>query len=140
VKTTLLRRFLRNKRALTPVLSELLLTVVAVAAMSVAATATFVITTNMKESMSERLTVEDVFFNSGVSVDVYLNNVGKVDINVASVYINHTSQFFNSPFKLEIGEHGWLSIVFSERQSDAIYYIDIVTDRGTHVAGYYKAT
>lgn len=46
------RRFLSDKRAITPVLSSLLLTVVVVAAMSIAISAGYVITTNMKETMS----------------------------------------------------------------------------------------
>ena len=60
----LIKRFLCDKRAITPVLSSLLLTVVAVAAMAIATSATYVITTNLRENMSERVIVEDVWFNS----------------------------------------------------------------------------
>jgi len=73
-----LRRFFRAKRAITPVLSNLLLTVVAVAAMSIATTATYVITTNLRENMSERVVIEDLWFNSTGNINVYLRNVGKV--------------------------------------------------------------
>jgi len=136
---TMIRRFLRDKRAITPVLSSLLLTVVAVAAMAIATSATYVITTNLRENMSERVIVEDVWFNNATrTVDVYLHNVGKVAIRVSAVYINHTSQPFNSPFRLELNEHGWLSITYNWNSGD-LYYIDIVTNRGTHVASYYKA-
>jgi len=135
----LIKRFLRDKRAITPVLSHLLLTVVAVAAMSIATSATFVITTNLRETMSERVTVEDVWFNSATgTVDVYVSNVGKAAIQVAAVYVNRVGRPFNSPFRLEIKEHGWLSIVCSWTSGDT-YYIDIVTIRGTHIANYYKA-
>jgi len=58
--TRKLKRFFWDKRAITPVLSNLLLTVVAVAAMSIATTATYVITTNLKETMSERIIIEDL--------------------------------------------------------------------------------
>ena len=135
----MIRRFLRDKRAITPVLSSLLLTVVAVAAMAIATSATYVITTNLRENMSERVIVEDVWFNSATrTVDVYMHNIGKVAIRVSGVYINHTSQPFNSPFRLELNEHDWLSIVYSWNSGD-LYYIDVVTNRGTHVASYYKA-
>ena len=135
----LFKQFLRDKRAITPVLSHLLLTVVAVAVMSIATSATFVITTNLKETMSERVMVEDVWFNSATgTVDVYVRNVGKVDIQVYAVYVNRIVQPFHSPFRLEMKEHGWLSITYSWNSGD-VYYIDIVTSRGTHVAGYYKA-
>ncbi len=130
---------LRDKRAITPVLSSLLLTVVVVAAMSIATSATYVITTNLKETMSERVLTEDVFFNSAThTIDVYLNNVGKVNIHVLNVYINHTSQTFIAPFNLEIKESGWLSIV-CDWTSGNLYYVDIVTNRGTHIASYSRA-
>jgi len=135
----LIKQFLRDKRAITPVLSHLLLTVIAVAAMSIATSATLVITTNLRETMSERVTVEDVWFNSATGiVDVYVHNVGKAAIQVAAVYINRVGQPFNSPFRLELNEHGWLSITYSWNSGDT-YYIDIVTTRGTHIASYYKA-
>jgi Flp pilus assembly pilin Flp len=135
----LFKRFLRDKRAITPVLSHLLLTVIAVAAMSIATSATLVITTNLRETMSERVTVEDVWFNSATgTVNVYVRNVGKAAIQVAAVYVNRVGQPFNSPFRLELNEHGWLSITYSWNSGD-VYYIDIVTIRGTHIASYYKA-
>jgi len=135
----LIKRFMRDKRAITPVLSHLLLTVVAVAAMSIATSATFVITTNLRENMSERVIVEDVWFNSATgTVNIYVHNVGKVTIQVSAVYVNHVGQPFNSPFRLGLNEHGWLSIVYSWNSGD-VYYIDVVTSRGLHVASYYKA-
>jgi len=135
----LIKKFLRDKRAITPVLSHLLLTVVAVAAMSIATSATLVITTNLRETMSERVTVEDVWFNSATgTVNVYVRNVGKAAIQVAAVYVNRVGRPFNSPFRLELNEHGWLSFAYSWNSGDT-YYIDIVTTRGTHVASYYKA-
>jgi hypothetical protein len=137
--TTQLRQFLHDTHAITPVLSNLLLTVVAVAAMALATTATYVITTNLRENMSERIIIEDLWFNNSTnSVKVYLRNVGKVAVHVSAVYINHTSQIFNSPFNLEMSAHGWLNIPYSW-VSSGLYYVDIVTSRGFHVGGYYKA-
>ena len=132
--------FIHDKRAITPVLSNLLLTVVAVAAMAIATTATYVITTNIRENMSERVVVEDVWFNNATaSIDVYVRNVGKVAIYVSAVYVNHTSQPVNKPFRLEIGAHSWLNISQSWIPA-SLYYIDIVTTRGTHVGAYYEAS
>lgn len=134
-----LRRFLPDKRAITPVLSNLLLTVVAVAAMSIATTATYVITTNLRENMSERIVIEDLWFDPSTGgISVYLRNVGEVAIHVSSVYVNHTHQPFTSPFSLETDGHDWLNISYSW-VSDSLYYVDVVTTRGTHVGGYYKA-
>jgi len=134
----LIKRFMRDKRAITPVLSSLLLTVVAVAAMAIATSATYVITTNLKDNMSERVIVEDVWFDDAM-VKVYVHNIGKVAIRVSGVYINHTrTSQQNPPFRLELNKHGWLNIEY-DWSSGELYYIDIVTNRGTHVASYYKA-
>ena len=134
-----LRRFLHDKRAITPVLSNLLLMVVAVAAMAFATTATYVITTNLRENMSERIIAEDVWFNNSTnSINVYLRNIGKVAVQVSAVYVNNTPQSFNSPFNLEMGAHSWLNISYSW-VSESLHHVDVVTNRGTHVGGYYKA-
>jgi hypothetical protein len=137
----LTRKFkdLSDKRALTPVLSTLLLTVVAVAGMALATTATYVVTTNLRQNISERFIVEDLWFNnSTVEINVYLYNVGKVAIHISAVYVNRTSQPFTKPFNLEIGEHKWLNV--SENWTAGnLYFVNIVTTRGTHVESYYKA-
>lgn len=134
------RGFFADKRAITPVLSNLLLTVVAVAAMAIATTATYVITTNLRETMGERVMVEDVWFNNSTgSIHIYMRNIGKVAVEVSGVYINHTQQSFDQPFRLKLGEHKWLNVSGSTWTSGSLYYIDVVTKRGTHIAGYYKA-
>jgi Flp pilus assembly pilin Flp len=134
-----LRRFMRNKRALTPVLSSLLLTVIAVAGMAIATSATYVITTNLRETMSERVAAEDVWFNPAThTIGVYLRNVGKVNIHISNVYVNHTSQTFNTPFNLEINDEDWLTISYAWSPGN-LYYVDIVTNRGTHIASYNRA-
>jgi hypothetical protein len=138
MKSTL-KRFLNNKRAITPVLSELLLTIIAVSAMSIATTATYVITNNMRENMSERIVVEDVWFNTATqTIDVHLSNVGKVGTTIGGIYVNHESQPFDTSFYLSLEEHQWLNVSYNWNAGE-LYYIDIVTSRGTHIASYYKA-
>ena len=135
-----LKRFILNKRAITPILSELLLMVIAVAAMSIAISATYVITDNLRNNMSERVVVEDVWFNSATNtVDVYLFNVGKVDATISNIYFNHTIQQLNTPFQLQMDQHNWLKVSYSWQPGDLLY-IDIVTTRGLHIADYYTAS
>ena len=138
--TKKLKRLFLDKRAITPVLSNILLMVIAVAAMAIATTATYVITTNLKETMSERIITEDLWFNNSThDINVYLRNIGKVAVQVSSTYVNHTKQSFDpTPFIMEIGKHGWLKVLYNWTSGD-LYYMDIVTTRGTHVAAYYKA-
>jgi hypothetical protein len=133
------RRFLYDKRAITPVLSNLLLMVVAVAAMTIATAATYVITTNLRDTMGERLIAEDLWFNPSGCISIHILNVGKTSIQISAAYVNHTKySFAPTPFTLEIGEHGWLNVSCSWAHGN-VYYVDIVTKRGYHVADYYKA-
>jgi len=135
-----LLKFFMDKQAITPVLSNLLLMVVAVAAMSIAAATTYVITTNLRETMGERLIIEDVWFNnvSGTSqISIYIRNVGKVPIRISTVYINHT-RYPSPTIELGLGDHGWLNITYAWA-SNGLYHLDVVTMRGTHAGGYYKA-
>jgi hypothetical protein len=132
----MLRRLSRNKLGVTPVLSNVLLTVVAVAAMSLAASATYVITNNMHQIMGERVIAEDVWFTPD-HISIYLRNTGKVDVEVSTVYVNFTSISF-TPFTLEVGEHGWLNVTYYWN-ADTLYHINVVTSRGTKIVDYYKA-
>jgi len=142
VNTRRLSRLFMDKRAITPVLSNLLLMVVAVAAMSIAAATAYVITTNLREAMGERLIIEDVWFNNATGagtrqISIYLRNVGKVPIRISTVYINHT-RYPTPTLELGLADHGWLNITYAWA-SNSLYHLDVVTTRGTLVGGYYKA-
>ena len=127
---------MRNRRGVTPVLSNLLLTVLAVAAMSIAVSATYVITENLHDNMGERLIIEDVYFTSG-QVSMYLRNVGKVSVKIAAAYVDRTSQSFTS-LELEQDQHGWLNVTYSW-SADSVYEIKVVTGRGTKVVDFYTS-
>jgi len=130
------RRVLWDRRGITPVLSNILLMAIAVAGMSIAITATYVITTNLRETMGERFIIEDVWFKDG-EIAMYLRNTGKMPIKVAAVYVNHTAQSFTS-LQLDVDSHGWLSVAYSWI-SDSSYQIRVVTSRGTQIVDYYRS-
>lgn len=132
-----MKRMLRDKKGITPVLSSVLLMVIAVAGMSIAVTATYIITNNLREIMGERFIVEDLWFKTGSTIAVYLRNVGKMAMQMSAVYVNYTSQSF-TPLQLEASQHSWLNITYSWSAS-SVYYINIVTQRGNQVADYYGA-
>jgi hypothetical protein len=111
--------------------------VIAVAAMSIAITATYVITGNLHDTMGERFIVEDAWFTTG-KISFYIRNVGKVSIRIDAVYINHTPQSF-TPLRLEVDGHGWLNVTYSWN-SGSVYHVNIVTSRGTKVVDYYKSS
>ncbi|MEM1565797.1 MAG: hypothetical protein QW510_01740 [Candidatus Bathyarchaeia archaeon] len=134
-------RLLKDKRAISPVLSNLLLMVVAVAAMSIAAATTYVVTANLREVMGERFIVEDVWFNNETGVNqisVYIRNTGKVSITISAVYINNTPTYSFARLDLGLGSHGWLNITYPW-ESGSAYRIKIVTLRGNSLEDYYKA-
>jgi E3 ubiquitin-protein ligase DOA10 len=132
-----MRRLIRSKKGITPILSNVLLMVIAVAGMSIAMTATYVITSNLKEIMGERFIIEDVWFITPNTIAVYIRNVGKMAITISSVYVNYTSQPF-TPLQLEVSEHGWLNITYYWN-ADHVHHINIVTRRGNQIANYYEA-
>jgi hypothetical protein len=129
-----MRKLSQNRRGVTPVLSSLLLTVIAVAGMTIAISATYVITDGLHDSMGERLVVEDVWFTPS-QVSLYLRNVGKVSVEVVSVYVNRTDQSYTA-LELEENNHGWLHVSYSWN-ADSVYEIKVVTRRGTNVVDYY---
>lgn len=131
------RRFLRDKKGITPVLSNVLLMAIAVAGMMIAITATYVITDNLRETMGERFIVEDVWFKTGDEIAVYVRNIGKMPIEVVAVYVNYTSESFTE-LKLGIESHGWVNATYIW-SSDSIYNIKVVTTRGTQVVDYYRS-
>ena len=127
----------KDVKAISPVLSNLLLIVLAVSAMSMATAATYVITTNLREAMGERFIIEDVWFNPGNEIAITIRNTGKVSITITSVYEDGEAVQIND-LNLEIGEHEWLNITYIWSSGTA-YYIKIVSKRGTEFADYYVA-
>ncbi len=126
----------QSKKAITPVLSNVLLLVIAVAGMSISITATYVITGNLRETMGERFIVEDVWFRPD-GLSVYLRNTGKTRVNVAGVFVDQITQSFTS-LELEPLEHGWTNLTYIWT-ADTAYHVKIVSSRGTQVADYYKS-
>ena len=131
-----MKKLSQNRQGITPVLSSLLLTVIAVTGMSIAVTATYVITNGLHDNMGERLIVEDVWFTTD-QVSIYVRNVGKVSVKIAAVYVVRVSQSF-APLELEEDKHGWLNVTCSW-SSDSVYEIKVVTRRGTKVVDYYTS-
>jgi len=125
-----------NQRAITPVLSNVLLMVIAVAGMSIAITATYVITGNLRETMGERFIVEDIWFRTD-TIAIYLRNTGKMPIDVAAVYVDYRAQSFTA-LHLEPLDHGWLNVTLTWT-TNTVYHIKTVTSRGTQSADYYKS-
>ena len=131
-----MKKFLKNKKAITPVLSNVLMMLIAVAGMSIAITATYVISTNFHDIMGERFIVEDVWFRTDI-ISMYLRNTGKTGIDIVAVYVNHESQSIAS-LHLEPTSHNWLNVTYNWH-ANTTYHINVATSRGTQVADYYTS-
>ncbi len=131
-----MKGFLKNVKAISPVLSNVLLMVIAVAGMSIAITASYIITGNLHDIMGERFVVEDVWFTTG-EIAIYLRNTGKVSISIAAVYVNYTSQPFTA-LTMEIEGHGWLNVTYAW-SANTVYHVNIVSGRGTQIVDYYRS-
>ena len=110
--------------------------VIAVAAMTIAIAATYVITDNLHDTMGERFIIEDVWFTTG-KISIYLRNVAKVSMKIAAVYINHTSQSFSAT-ELEEDKHDWLNVTYTWT-SGSVCLLKVITSKGTKVVDYYMA-
>ncbi len=129
-----LKRRLFDKKGITPILSNLLLMVIAVSAMAIAITATYIITGNLHDTMGERFIVEDVWFKTE-EIAIYLRNTGKTPIEIVSVYINHVAQS-STRVRLAPGDSSWLNITYSWNPN-SVYHINVATTGGTHIADHY---
>jgi flagellin-like protein len=131
-----MRKLFRNRRAVSPVVSAVLMILVVMVGMSLLF-AFFVnytrdFQTGSGSAVLESMTVEDVWFKQGSAAEVWVYNVGKASFTITSVYVN--DQFAGNPH-LEIapGQHGMITI-----SADSGCTIKIVTARGSAFEGRYS--
>jgi flagellin-like protein len=132
-----MRKLFRSRRAVSPVVSAVLMILVVMIGMSLLF-AFFVnytrdFQTGSGSAVLESMTIEDVWFKSPSEVEVWVYNVGKVNFTITSVYVD--DQFAGS-FNLEVspGKHGNLTINFA---FDSSPHFKIVTARGSAFEGEY---
>lgn len=83
-------RMLSGRRAITPIVAEMLMLLIVVAIMgSILIWATgSAINPAYQGALRERMIIEDIWFKSGGEIELYLRNTGKVDIRVTDIYVN----------------------------------------------------
>jgi FlaG/FlaF family flagellin (archaellin) len=149
-----MRKLFRSRRAVSPVVSAVLMMLIVMIGMSLLF-AFFVnytrgFQTGSGSAVLESMVIEDVkFTDSDTTIWVY--NIGKVELKIASVYVNNTV-VSSSPTLLQVtykgqdivpvpsnirdGAHGEITI--RPFQSGQSYIFKIVTERGTSVEGEYR--
>lgn len=143
-----MRKFRKNKRAVSPVLSTVMLVLIVVIGMS-AIFAFFVdyVSTYQKgegSAVLELLEIEDVQFIDNVTVYVWLYNYGEIDLEIDAVYVNGlnmTLTYFHTDWSLEPYDHKMFTVTLIEGWDPSrvgLYNFRFVTTRGSSVErGYY---
>jgi len=134
----------RNRRGASPVVSAVIMMLVVMIGMS-ALFAFFVgyskeFQAGSGSAVLESMTVEDVWFRNQSTVEVWVYNFGKVDLSVASVYVNDSPVAFSveglPSGTVVVGGHGKI-VLLSSFVEGSSYQFRIVTGRGTSFEGVY---
>jgi len=135
-----MKRFMRSRRAVSPVLAAVLMMLVVMTGMSLL----FAFFVNYAgdfqrgtgSAVLESLTVEDVWFKSATHLEVWVYNFGKVPLNITSVYIDNrlvTPLGYN--LGVPVGGHGNITLGLPFSLASGIHNYKIVTSRGTGFEG-----
>jgi len=98
------------------------------------------------EAMRERFVVEEAWFtDAGAKINIYVRNVGDIDITIADIYVNRTkvdrAQIYPQlPRILPTGQVVQITITLSSMWSPGrVSEIVVATSRGNTVRGYWAA-
>ena len=152
-------RFFSNKKAVSNVVSTLMIVSIifamfaiiypwSISSLTKSQSMANIWYSRQEEIAQERFVVEMAYFNSTApeSIDVYLRNVGDIDINISEIYIDGVVQTTIDPV---LPEHVYIKtngssnvVVFTVTYSwdnDETYRIKIVTERGETTVYYANA-
>jgi len=97
------------------------------------------------EAMRERFVVEEVWFtDAGAKINIYVRNVGDIDITIADIYINRTRVEAgidpSLPLTLNTGRVIQITVTLSSMWGPGrVSEIVVATSRGSTVRGYWTA-
>ena len=110
-----MRKLLKNKKGVTPVISAVIMILVVMIGMS--ALFSFFVSYSKDyqigsgSAVFEVVTVEDLWFKDSNTVELWLLNYGKVDVKITDVYVNDVSiGFAPDDLAIGVGEHGQLTV------------------------------
>lgn len=140
---TKMRNLYRNKKALSTVISTVLMIMVVMIGMSLLFAYLVVYSDNFRagsgSAVLESITVEDVYFINNNQVNVTVFNTGKVDFVISSVYIDSLASSTSLNVEVKQGEHLTFQIppASGSFSSGTTYNFKLVTQRGTTLEGTY---
>jgi flagellin-like protein len=87
-----MKKLFRNRKAVSPVIATVLMIMVTMAGMTILFGFVISYSDNYKagigSSILESLTIEDVWLRNGNTVELWIYNVGKLPVDVKSIYVN----------------------------------------------------
>jgi flagellin-like protein len=134
-----MRKLFRNRRAVSPVVSTVLMILVVIIGMSVLfdffVNYTRDFQTGSGSAVLESMVIEDVWYTGSNGAQVWVYNVGKVSLTINSVYVNDQKTGF-APSSLEVAPGQHENITIASAFSGCT--IKIVTARGSAFEGRYS--
>jgi flagellin-like protein len=155
-----MKKLLRNRKAVSPVIATVLMIMVTMAGMAILFGFVISYSDSYKagagSSVMESLTIEDVWLSPGSNsylsdsahtVKLTIYNVGKVDSNITSIYVNGikltdtaNGQNFNLKEGIAVGEHKTITLYWGNNwQSGITYTFRIATLKGSNFDIIYTA-
>ena len=138
-----LRGFGRDRRAVSPVLGTVILVLIVVLGMSMVF-AFFVdyvsdYQRGRGSSVMELLEIEDVYFKGSSSIEVWLYNYGKIEVEIDTIYFDGLL-VFDPDYSVEIRPDEHVKVIVSSDWVPDLYYVfRIVTKRGSAVEREYRS-
>ena len=144
-----MRKLIRNKKGLSPVVATVLLILVVMVGMTILFAFVDAYATNFQagsgSGILESMTIEDVWFTSNTGhndlIQLWVYNVGKVSFTINSVYVNGAppASITSNSKVVQIGTHCEINVTLSADWTNANNYeLKIVTARGSAFEGRYS--
>jgi flagellin-like protein len=138
------RKLSRNRKAVSSVLSTILMIMIVVVGMSVAFGyfVNFVkdYQAGRGQSVMEMISIEDIWFRTG-NTSIWVYNYGKVSVTINALYINGQSVNFDplGSLSMPVGKHGEMIVPATAWNwtTTHLYHFKLVTERGSVSEGEY---
>ena len=145
-----MKRMLRNRKGVSPVIAAVLMIVVTIIGMSFLFAFSVNYATDYQlgrgGAVLELIVMEDVWIRDS-TVDIWVYNVGKVDLQISNVFVNdykaNITHIDNNLVELDslvqvnVGEHVKFSVESTSLRDEGNNLFSLFTVRGSHVEGRY---
>jgi flagellin-like protein len=150
-----MKRMLRNKKGVSPVIATVLMIVIVSISMSFLFAFAVNYATDFQlgrgSAVLEYMVIEDVWIRNSTTVDnsttwevdIWVYNIGKVDLEISNVYVNDYQATIthiddnlvelDSLFKVGVGEHVKFSVKSTSLHGDRDNLFKLFTMRGSNV-------